>query len=295
MMDWDDYRFILALERAGTIRGAAKSLGVDHSTVSRKLAWLNSKSPAPVFERFARGYQITDSGRLLLEAAMDMEAIALSADRQLRANNHEALSGKVTLSVSQPIAQYLLFDYLSGFATRFPDIELCLDASEATVDLDKSEADLVIRTGNNPLEHLVGRRVFPYFVGYYAHRDYLAQTPMEDYVWVGTQQDETFPEWVKASPFPHAPVKVRTTGYHTRFVALQAKMGLARAACFMADTHPELVRLRGTEPFPTLDFWVLTHPDLRQSPRIRAVMDDLVQVLRDKRDLIKGRQEISSE
>ena len=288
MKDWDDYRFILALERSGTVRGAAELLGVNHSTVSRKLAWLNTRRLAPVFERTPKGYQLTEYGRPLLKAAEEIEAIALSSERKQRAADNVDLSGSVSLSVSIPIAQYLLADSLPEFAKAFPGIELCIDASELNVDLDRSEADVVIRSTNNPPEHLVGRRLFPYAVSYYAHRDYLAETQMEDYVWIGTGGDETFPSWLKTSPYPHAPVTTRTTGYHMRYLALTSKLGLSRGACFMADTNADLVRLPGAGLFSHLDFWILTHPDLRQSPRVRAVMDFLHATMTAKKGLIQG-------
>ena len=290
MNDWDDYRFILALERSGSVRGAAELLGVNHSTVSRKLTWLNQRQGEPLFERTPKGYQITDSGRMWLKAAEDMEAIVLSSQRKYRGRQDAQLSGRVSLSVSIPIAQYLLADALPQFAQDYPGIELCIDASELNVDLDRSEADVVLRSTNSPPEHLVGRRLFPYGVSYYAHRDYLAQTNMEDYTWIGTEADDTFPPWLEQSPYPHAPVTTRTTGYHMRFLALTAKLGLSRGACFMADNHPELVRLPGAEVFTHLDFWILTHPDLRQSPRVRAVMDFLNQCMTEKKDLILGQR-----
>lgn len=263
-------------------------LGVNHSTVSRKLAWLNEKHASPLFERNTKGYQISNFGRPWLKAAEEMEAIVLSSERRQRAQDNAELCGDVSLSVSIPIADYLLRDHLPHFNTLYPHINLCIDASELNVDLDKSEADVVIRSTNNPPEHLVGRRLFPYAVGYYGHKDYLNNTEMEDYTWIGTPQDKTFPEWVEVSPYPHAPVKVRTTGYHMRFLALTSKMGIARAACFMADCHPELTRLPNSETFMTLDFWVLTHPDLRYSPRVKAVMEFLIGALNDKKPLISG-------
>ena len=288
MKDWDDYRFILALERSGSVRGAAELLGVNHSTVSRKLSWLNHKHVTPLFERIPNGYQITEFGRPWLKAAEEMEFIVLSAERKQRAHKEIGLAGRVSISVSIPIAEYLLSERLASFAQVYPNIELCIDASELNVDLDKSEADVVIRTTNNPPEHLVGRRLFPYAVSYYGHKDYLAETAMEDYVWIGPQDDDMFPDWVKQSPYPHAPIAVRTTGYHMRFLALTSKMGIARAACFMADSNPNLVRLQKDNYFFTLDYWILTHPDLRDSPRIRAVMAFLTDALNDKKALIMG-------
>lgn len=287
MKDWDTYRFILALERSKTLRGAAEQLGVNHSTVSRKLAWLNSCQSEPLFERHQKSYQITEYGRHWLETAEHIETLALSAERKQRARSQE-LSGKVSLSVSPPIAQYMLGEALSTFSQHYPNIELTIDASEINVDLDRSEVDVVVRTTNDPPEHLVGRRLFPYAVCYYAQKDYFYRTPSENLNWIGTDTDPKHPDWVKGTPYPDAPVTVRTTGYQMRFLALATGMGLSRGACFMADGHPDLLRLPQSEPFLTMELWILTHPDLRDSPRIKAVMTYLVEAIEAKKALIQG-------
>ena len=290
MDDWDNFRFILALERGKTVRGAAQLLGVNHSTVSRKLAWLNQSQGAVLFERTPSGYQISELGRRWLDTAEQIEALTLTADRKNRALASPALSGKVSLSASAPIAQFLLSDALPEFIRRYPKIELCLDATEQNVNLDRSEADIVVRSSNSPPEHLVGRRMFPYWVCYYATHEYFASTQPENFCWIGGAQDEQKPAWVAQSPYPNAPVTVRTTGYQMRFLALTSGMGLSRAACFMADGHPGLRRLPGAKPFEGMDLWVLTHPDLRHSPRIQALMTFLAQTLMDQKALIQGQQ-----
>lgn len=289
MKDWDDYRFILALARQKTLRGAAKALGVNHSTVSRKLSWLNQSAGKDLFEKTPLGYQVTPSGQQWLNTAESIEELTLSAERKLRALTDTTLSGKVSLSLSNPIAEYILPEAFTAYHQEFPNIELCIDATEAVVDLDRSEADVVVRSAKNPPEHLVGRRLFPYYVCYYADRDYFHTTSENDYTWVGSEKDAMYPQWVEQSPYPKAPVLTRTTGYHMRYLALCAGMGLARGACFMADQNPKLMRLPGATPFPTLDFWVLTHPDLRHSPRIRAVMAYLTEAMRAKQSLIQGK------
>lgn len=288
MKDWDDYRFILALARQKSLRGAAKALGVNHSTVSRKLSWLNQSAGNDLFEKTPLGYQVTSLGQQWLKTAEEMEVLTLSAERKQRALTDTELSGKVSLSLSNPIAEYILPEAFNTFNQEFPNIELCIDATEAVVNLDRSEADVVVRSAQNPPDHLVGRRLFPYSVCYYANRDYFHGTSEDNFTWIGSESDPKHPQWIEQSPFPNKPVKTRTTGYHSRYLALCAGMGLARAACFMADQNPALMRLPGASPFPTMDFWVLTHPDLRDSPRIRAVMNYLTEAMRKKQSLIQG-------
>ena len=288
MKGWDDYQFILALARHKTVRGAAQTLGVNHSTVSRRLAWLNQSERQVLFERIQGGYQITEFGQNWLTAAEEMEAVILSADRKQRANQNSTLTGKVSISVSVPIAEFLLSNSLGEFRSAYPNIQLCIDATEVNVNLDRSEADVVLRSAVCPPEHLVGRRLIPYSVGFYGNREYMRNTLPQDYSWIGSQDEAETLEWIKDSPYPEAPLATSTTGYHMRYLALSAGMGLARAACFMADQNPKLVRLPNTDVFESLDLWVLTHPDLRASPRIRAVMGFLADTILNQRALIIG-------
>lgn len=289
MDDWDDYRYILALDRAGTVRGAALLLGVTHSTVSRRLVVINTRYAKPVMERIAGGYRKTDFGRRLVVAAERMEAINFSADRQRRAAETE-LAGPITLSIPDVLGQYLLLDDLAKFCTDYPNIELSIQSSYQFADLDRSEADVVVRGTNNPPEHFVGRRLFPYALSYYCNSDYFERTAEEDYRWV-TRLPVTQPEnWIANSPYPDAPIGLMSDDVGFLYQAAIAGYGMIRNACYICDPDPRLIRVpNAPPPMPVADFWVLTHPDLRETPRIKLLMRLLVSALKSRRDLIEGR------
>ena len=287
MINWDHYRFILALHRAGSIRGAGSILGVNHATVSRRLAQLNENHDAPIFERTRGKYTVTRLGEPLLSAAEHMEAIALQAERQQRALDN-TISGPITLSMAETIGQYLLRDDLIEFSHQYPNIELTVAASYQRVDLDRSEADVVVRGDNSPPEHLVGRKLFNYGLTYYAHKDYLAVTPEERRRWLLFTSSTQASTWVQNSPFPNAPVQMRVGDLTLLHQMALAKQGMILTACFIGDQSSELVRLTNEKPMPGQDFWVLTHPDLRTALRIKTLMQFLVKALMKKRELIIG-------
>lgn len=287
MSDWDDYRLILALARAGTLRAAAGELGLTHTTVSRRLAVIED-ARGRLFDKNPQRYRPTALGRALVEVAEGMENLTNAGARYQKALD-EDLSGPVTLSLPEPVAQYLLLDDVFELCAAYPQIELRIDASSRFADLDRLEADVVVRGTPEPPEHLVGRRLFPNCVTYYAHRDYLANTPCAQLRWIAPASDGMWPRWLEGSPFPDAPVGVVIDDIVTRHLALVKGMGLGRGACFMADPVPQLVRLVEDEPLPQQDFWVLTHPDLRHTPRIRAVMDFITGAMKRKEDLVTGR------
>lgn len=294
MDDWDDFRFILALERSGTIRAAARALGINHSTVSRRLATINDRHGGAVFVQSAGGYRTTSLGAELAEAARQMENIRFAADRKQKAANREQ-SGPITLSLPGVIGQFLLAEALARFCSDHPAIELTVHSSYLFADLDRAEADVVIRGVMQPPDHLVGRRLFPYALAQYCSRDYLESTPLEQRRWIAGIPETRPPEWIAGSAFPDTPVAWYTDDIMLRHRAAIAGQGMIRGACYMSDPEPGLVRIPGTAPIAGLDIWVLTHPDLRETPRIKLLMGFIADMLVAQRDLIEGRSGGSQE
>ena len=287
MSDWDDYRLILALARTGTLRAAANDLEMTHTTVSRRLAVIED-ARGQLFEKQSGGYRPTPLGDALSDVAGRMESLTQAGARYERALEQD-LSGVVTLSLPEPVAQYLLLEDLFNLTEAFQNIELRVNTSTRFVDLDRLEADVVVRGTQQPPEHLVGRRLFPNYITYYGNREYLASTPPDQLRWIAPTSAGTWPDWLETSPYPDAPVALLSDDIVTRHKALVDGLGLARGACFMADPAPELVRLTDQAPIKQQDFWVLTHPDWRHTPRVRAVMDFMVQAMKAKEDLVLGR------
>ncbi len=288
MTDWDDYRLILALARFGTLRAAAEAMGVTHTTVSRRLATLQD-SRGLLFEKTATGYAPTALGDAMIDIAKGIEQLTFKGARHQKAFD-QAISGEVKLSLPEAIAQYLLLDDLVEFSQHHPAIKLNVETSYAFVDLDRSEADIVVRGAAEPPDHLIGRRLFPNCVTYFANRDYLANTPKDELRWIAPAADGPWPDWLETSPFPDAPVALVLDDITARHRALVKGLGLGRGACFMADPEPGLIRLTDHAPIPQQDIWVLTHPDLRHTPRIRLVMDFIIAAMLKKRDLVLGNQ-----
>ncbi len=286
MNDWDDYRLILALARCGSLRSAAASLGLTHTTVSRRLATLQD-ARGQLFDKAPGGYRATKLGEALISVAERMERLTLDAARQQKAYG-EDLSGPITLSLPEAIAQFLLLEELLEFTEAYPAITLTVETSYRFVDLDRSEADVVVRGAQEPPDHLVGRRLFPNCVTYYADRDYLAGTPEEELRWIAPSAAATDPSWLAGSPYPDAPIALMIDDITARHRALVSGLGLSRGACFMADPEPNLVRLSAQPPVPQQELWVLTHPDLRQTPRIRTLMEFITNAINAKRTLILG-------
>ncbi len=288
MSNWDDYRIILALERSRTLRSAAASLGLTHTTIARRLEAIQ-RSRGLLFEKLPNGYQPTELGQAMVSLAKQMEELNFAGTRMQQAFETQH-SGRVTLSIPEPVAHHLLLDDLLTFSEQYPNIELVVDTGSSFANLDRSEADVVLRGVPNPDDHLVGRRLFPTCVTYYAHRDYLASTPADKLRWIAPVSEGYWPGWLENSPYPDAPIAIQIDDITARHRALVKGLGLGRGACFMADPVPEVVRLTKEPPVAQQDFWVLTHPDLRETPRVRAVMEFVTEAMLRKRSLVLGEQ-----
>ncbi|MGQ8365365.1 LysR family transcriptional regulator [Glaciecola sp. 1036] len=287
MKDWNDYALILALHRTGTLRSAAISLGITHTTVARRLAILERQHKTEVFEKIPSGYRATPFGEQLVATAKKVEDVILVSER-FECSSSDQLSGPITLSLGEPMSQFLLIEELGKFSQLYPDINLRIKSSTAFANIDKGEADVVIRGAYKLPEHLIGRRVCKLGLCFYAHKAYCNTVPQNNWRWIAPLENEVWPEWLAESPFPDVPIGIAVDDIISRYHAIDKGLGMGRAACFMGDTNPNLVRLEGSSPMLKYDIWVLTHPDLHQQPKIKLLMQFLVDALLNKKSLIEG-------
>lgn len=262
-------------------------LSVNHATVSRRLAAMNDGRGAAMFERVDGRYRPTPRGETLLAAARRMEDAVYAAERQ--ALGHERhMSGPLSLSLPDVIAKHLLMADIGRFQDAYPEIRLTLQTSHSFADLDRREADLVVRITNEPPDHLVGRRLFKYARCGYATADYLNKRDPQSLRWLGWPEDPDRPEWVRQSVYPEVPVGLRIEDPLLRHAAALAGQGLILEACLLGDPEPRLLRLPNDPPKPDRDIWVLTHPDLKDAPKVSALMRHLCDAIACKRELITG-------
>lgn len=290
-MDWDNLRFVLALARAGSVRAAAETLDVTHSTVSRRIIAFEKQLGVRLFERLPTGYVPTPAGEAILASALQLEEEIFRLERQVRGQDAR-LTGELRVTLTRALVDLLMPDLVS-FAKTFPGIELGLIASSEMLNLTKREADVAIRTTERPPDHLVGRRLFAYTNAIYASVAYLAEHDVTasppTLSWVGWTERTPFPEWVKASPYPLVPARHQVNDVKLQFEAVKAGLGIGILPCFLADREPTLRRLPPGSPRPGREIWLLTHADLRHTARVRAFFDYMAEAITVRRALIEGR------
>ncbi len=276
-MDWDDLRYVLAISRAGGLNGAARSLGVNPSSAYRRLEALEKALEVRLFERLRAGYRLTPAGEALAEAAEKMEREALGVEGRIKGSDVR-LEGHIRLSTSEAVAQHLVTPWLAEFRDTYPGLTLDIASTNQIVDLSKREADVVIRGTAHPPEHLVGRQTGRIHFAAYASKTYLDRVgrgrPLADYDWLGFDGPMLRVHQAKwlAAHIPDARIRLRYDSFAPLRLAVGSNLGCAALPWFACHDDAMLERLPGTANATDFHLWVLTHPDLRKSARVRAFL-----------------------
>ncbi len=273
-MDWDDLRFFLAVARAGTLSGAARSLAVNHATVLRRLRALEAALDATLFDRRPDGYGLTGAGEEILAHAERMEEEASAVDRRVTGRDVR-LAGEVRVTTVDSIADGIIAPHGHDFAAQYPGIVLELSVTDQWVSLSRREADIAVRPANDPGDSMVGRRLGRLGFGLYASDGYLADNPFTG--WPGArviQGDGDLTEtdavrWFRKQS-DGGSIAVRATSYLTIREACRGGGGIACLPKFLAEGLTQVAEAPDTV---AVDVWLLTHPELRKNARIRAVLD----------------------
>lgn len=296
MENWDDIRIFLAVARGGSGSAGARLLGVDQSSVSRRINAFEKKLGAKVFDRLTSGYRLNAAGRKLFETALRMEQDVIELDRTL-AGQDQQLSGTIRVSIADTLSNHLLLPVTSSFLRRYPAINLRIKTSVKgsydAISTESAEADVVLRTSNNPPESLIGRKLATASFAAYASRSYLASQGgrSEQLLWMNWDDGADSPSWPALAPeIPDRLCRLRVDSVPTLLEAARQSVGATILPCFMGDADPDLLRVPPGEIVSQRDFWLLTHKDLNYSARIRAFLDHLVEGIRPFRELIEGRQ-----
>jgi DNA-binding transcriptional LysR family regulator len=286
MGDWEDIRHFLAVAQAGTLSAAARSLKVDHATVSRRLAALEAALDVRLVDRLPRSCRLTTIGRQVLERAVEMEAGAHGIARLAKAA-HAPLVGRVTLSAPPVLVTHLLTEHLARFRAEYPDIRLALSAQGQQVSLSRREADVAVRLVRPKEAGSVTRKLGRMAFGLYAHRAYVDLAVPERWQFIAFDQsfaDMPQQSWLLGIAGDR-PVACELNHISEHLIAVRAGVGVAGLPCFLGDRDRELVRLHEEVPSFARDIWLVVHRDLRKTPAVRAVMDFAAVVIAENRDL----------
>ena len=292
MIDWDDVRYFLAVAREGSVRAAAERLEVNHSTVLRRVAQLEERLGAQMFEKLPSGYRLTAAGKEVLEFANQMEASSHQLEARVFGRD-QGVRGRLRVTLAPPLAAHLLMSDFADFARLHPDIEMEVASSGELANLANREADIAIRVVYDrktlPL-NLHGLKGPEVFGGVYISRERLTawRAGASDSVrWI-VISDHGIPDWARESDVRAAGVPFRTTDAEAQIVAVRQGLGMTTMPCFVGDADPLLVRVPGTDLHMYGTLWLLTHGETRKTKRVRLFIAFLARRLSTYAPLLAG-------
>ena len=284
-MDWDALQVFLTVARTGRISGAAKRLGVEHTTVSRRLSALEADLGVPLFYRTTTGYLLTVHGQNVLANAETMESAALAVAARAREGSG-AVGGRVRIAIPPEMASHWLAPQLKTFRAKHPQIELQILVGTRQRDLTRGEAELAVQSPNPRQQGLIGVRIGRGRMALYASTDLLPGKTLR------VDSLSTFPDIPLLAYLPAfhllqaekwfqpilaaANFALRTNSTHALLAAARAGAGIAVLPRLVARGEGKLVAVSDDVAAP--EVWLITHPEFRRDPKVRATADFLKRI-----------------
>lgn len=292
MLSWDDFRYVKAIADTRSLAGAAETLGVNHSTVFRRLGQVEHELGSRLFERSRGGYALTPCGEEMVRLAERMGEDIVTFERKVTGHDLRP-SGELRITTNDTLLTHLLTDVLAAFRRAYPDIVLDLVVSNQSLNLSKRDADVAVRATDRPPEALVGRRVVGIAWAIYGPAgaaDGFDPQDARQHDWIGFGDNLS---GVKAAKWLAEHVGRERIVYRSNTVlglaeAAAAGIGLALVPCFIGAATAGLERLAPPDPALESGLWLLTHPDLRHTARVRAFLDFAAAEIARRRNVIEG-------
>ena len=298
---WDDFRLVRAIADHRSLGGAAEALGVNNSTVFRRLNSLEEHLGVRIFERARSGYLLTSAGEEMVALAMRMAESIIEFERRI-AGQDVRPSGELRVTTTDTIFSHLVAPMFCAFRQRYPEITLDFVIDNRALNLSRRDADVAIRASVDPPQSLVGRRVATIGWAAYISRALIAETKLDlenitalcsaPTRWIGLGDPiigTAGGRWIGANVPPEC-VVVKVNAVATLATAVEAGLGLGLLPCFIGEQLKNSVRINTIKPNSETGMWVLTHPDLKKAARVRAFLYFFGAELARKRKLIEGEE-----
>ncbi|MDR5829468.1 LysR family transcriptional regulator [Caballeronia sp. LP006] len=279
--DWDDIQAFLAISRAGRLTVAAQQMGVDHSTLSRRVAALETALGVRLFDRSSLGFVLTPEGERVLGDAEGMESLALHMRHRLE-DASIGLTGSVRIGTPEGFGTYFLAPRISKLSAMHPQLEIELIANPRMFSLSKREADLAVSMTRPAQGRVYAHKLTDYALGVYAAREYLAthaaivtRRDLLTHPWVGYVEDQMWSAELNYLPQVSSTLTptIRISNVISQTAAVAGGVGLGVLPCFMARREPNLVRLFADQIALSRSYWLVTLAETRDVARVKLLAD----------------------
>lgn len=279
-LSWDDMCLIHAITEVGTLSGAAHALHISHPTAFRRLNRLERRMGVRFFDRARNGYTATAAAEEVSSLVGLLRNEVLAVERRI-AGRDTRPSGTLRVTTTDALLFGWLSPGLREFRHSYPDIRLEVVVSNDVFSLSKREADIAVRPANKPDESLVGRRLGTIEQAAYISRSSASKADGEEGIsvidWIGPDESMTYPafdRWLEQQGLVER-CRTRVNTVYGMLAAVRAGLGMSVLPCYLGENDAQLSRVGGAIPSMATDLWILTHPDLRRTERIRIFLDHI--------------------
>jgi len=289
-LDWNDLRIFLMIAEQCSVRAAAQAMGLHASTISRRLASLEATLSTKLFERHPAGLKLTTAG-------MEVKPLCEQLDHGVRhlgrrvAGHDQRIEGVVRITTAEVIAK-VCCRFVAEFQQEHPLVSVELSISDQKANLQRHEVDVAVRVADSPPEDLVGKRVGHSRVGLFAARAYLDAHGADP-----SDHGHRFVEWPSAlrhkpafawldQRFPQRHIGARIYSAGAALDAVRSGMGISLLGVSQTLSEPDLVLLEALPDSCATSVWLLTHRDLKDTARVRVLMDQLSAAFTAQRALL---------
>lgn len=284
-VNWDALQAFLAVARTGRISAAARRLGVEHTTISRRLSALEAALGVPLFYRTNTGYTLTAHGRNALMQAEAMEHAALALTARVREGS-DVIAGRVRIAMAPEFASHWLVPQLKAFRAKHPQLNVDILVGTRQRDLSRGEAELAVQSPRPRQKELVAVRIGRSSLALYASKtivpnarwriaspETLRGVPLLTYTSAFQMLQEA--KWFQAL-LSAVGAYMETNSTHALVAAARTGVGVAVLPRFVACWHDDLVNV--SDAVAAHDVWLITHPEFRRDPKVRATADFLKRI-----------------
>ena len=297
MFDWDDLRHLIAVSRHGSTLAAARVLGVNQSTVHRRLIALEKAVGLSLLKRNTKGYHLTELGEALIESVLAVDTAVTALEQRVLSLKRD-LNGAIRLTCPEPtVPRIMASGLLDRFHARYPNLQVEFVSSDQYLDLNAGDADVAFRSGEPIDETLVGRKICDSVWAIYASKSYVQANGcptgienLSDHAMIGfdgIMANHRVAKWLPAS-VPGARIVSRNNSMLGTLAAVKAGVGVAPLPTTLGDAEDQLVQVLPPITALTRSWYILVPAKLRKTPRIAAFFDHVLEDVPALREALIG-------
>ncbi len=292
LLKWNDIQLILAVCQHGSLSGAARYMEINHSTVFRRVAAIEKKLNVRLFDRINSSYVMTEAGQTVLDAGQRIENEVENLATKLIGED-SSLKGTLRVTAPDALLSYVIMPLIAKFIKMYPDINLEINNTNNALSLTKRETDIAIRSTNTPPDTAAGKKICNLSTAIYGSEKYLTSQKsilLDDLSWLMPSDElRQLPanKWLQLH-HPKASVILYSNSLFDLHKAVKLDVGVAPLPCFLGDREVTFKRILGPVDDLNAELWVLLHPDLRNTARVRAFVDFFNDAIDSEKSKING-------